>query len=133
MEKRSWNIEAINYVYRQSHTLFMNTPTTPSNPEAVSKSAIRFLRGITLLEGISLILLVCIAVPIKYLGEDESYVKLLGPIHGFLFILFCYSAWTVGSKLNWNWRHMMGKLLLASFIPFGTFYLDHKVLRHLGK
>ena len=111
----------------------MNTPPAPSNTQAVSKSEILFLRGITLLEGISLIILVCIAVPIKYLGNDESYVKILGPIHGFLFIVFCYSAWSVGSKLNWNWRKMVWKLLLASFIPFGTFYLDHKVLRHLGK
>ena len=104
-----------------------------ANQKAASKSEIRFLRGITFLEGISLILLVCIAVPIKYLGNDESCVKILGPIHVFLFILFCYSAWTVGSKLNWNWRNMIWKLLLASFIPFGTFYLDYKVLRHLGK
>jgi len=104
-----------------------------SDSKTASSNEIRFLRGITLLEGISLILLVCIAVPIKYLGHDESYVKILGPIHGFLFIVFCYSAWSVGSKLKWNWRNMIWKLLLASFIPFGTFYLDHKVLRHLGK
>ena len=110
----------------------MNTPT-PQKPEVISISEIRFLRGITLLEGLSLILLVCVAVPIKYLGDDESYVKILGPIHGFLFIVFCYSAWSVGSKVKWNWRSMIWKLLLASFIPFGTFYLDHKVLRHLGK
>ena len=104
-----------------------------SDTTTVSKNEIRFLRWITLLEGVSLILLVCIAVPIKYLGDDPSLVKILGPIHGALFIAFCYSAWTIGNKLNWNWRNMMPKLLLASFIPFGTFYLDHKVLRPLGK
>lgn len=104
-----------------------------SDTKAVSTGEIRFLRWITLLEGLSLIILVCIAVPIKYFGNDPSLVKILGPIHGFLFIVFCYTAWSVGSKLNWNWSNMIWKLLLASFIPFGTFYLDHKVLRHLGK
>ena len=103
------------------------------DPKAVSGGEIRFLRWITLLEGLSLIILVGIAVPIKYLGDDPSLVKTVGPIHGFLFILFCYSAWSVGNKLKWNWSKMVWKLLLASFIPFGTFYLDHKVLRHLGR
>ena len=104
-----------------------------TDSKAPSNNEIRFLRWITFMEGLSLIILVCIAVPVKYLGDNPSLVKTVGPIHGFLFILFCYSAWLIGSKLKWNWSGMIWKLLLASFIPFGTFYLDHKVWRHLGK
>lgn len=96
-----------------------------------SKTSIRFLRWMTFLEGISLIVLVCVAVPLKYLYDDPSWVKLIGPIHGALFMIFIYMAWHVGTQLKWNWSVMIWKILLASFIPFGTFYLDYKVLRHL--
>lgn len=81
------------------------------------------------MEGLSLILLVCIAVPIKYLQGDPQWVKLLGPIHGALFVGFCYMAYQVGKTHNWRWIKMAPIILLASFIPFGTFYFDHTVLR----
>lgn len=90
-----------------------------------------FFRLITFLEGISLILLVCIAVPVKYLMHDPSWVKCIGPIHGALFVVFIFMAWQVGTALEWKWSEMVWKILLASFVPFGTFYLDYKVLRHL--
>lgn len=96
-----------------------------------SRSRIRFFRLITFLEGISLIVLVLIAVPIKYVGKDPSWVQLIGPIHGALFLVFIYMAWDIGNRMKWNWSEMIWKILIASFIPFGTFYLDHKVLRHL--
>jgi integral membrane protein len=86
-------------------------------------------RVATLLEGVSLIVLMFIAVPIKYLGGDESWVKLIGPIHGLFFVGFCYMAYAFGKKHGWNWRKMAPLLLFASFIPFGTFYFDHKVLK----
>lgn len=92
---------------------------------------IGFLRLMTFLEGFSLIVLVCVAVPIKYLMDDPSWVKLIGPIHGALFVVFIYMAWQVGTDLKWKWSEMIWKILLASFVPFGTFYLDYKVLRHL--
>ena len=49
---------------------------------------IKLFRLITLLEGISYLLLLFIAVPVKYLMGDESYVKLLGMPHGVLFIAY---------------------------------------------
>jgi integral membrane protein len=92
---------------------------------------IGLFRTITFLEGISLILLVCIAVPIKYLAHNPKWVEILGPIHGMLFVGFCYMAYVAGKQYNWNWRKMAPKILLASFIPFGTFYFDHVVLKPL--
>ena len=92
---------------------------------------IGFFRLITLLEGLSLIVLVCIAVPVKYLKDNPSLVEILGPIHGALFIGFCYMAWMVGQDQKWIWFRMAPKILLASFVPFGTFYFDHVVLKPL--
>jgi integral membrane protein len=73
------------------------------------------------------------SVPVKYLGDDPSLVKTVGPIHGFLFILFCYSAWLIGSKLKWNWSGMIWKLLLASFIPFGYVLSRSQSLASFGE
>lgn len=92
---------------------------------------IGLLRVLTFLEGISLIVLVFIAVPIKYLGDDPSYVKMIGPIHGALFLGFLYLAWDVGQRVGWTWSSVGWKILLASFIPFGTFYFDYTILRHV--
>ena len=87
-----------------------------------------FFRLITLLEGLSYILLLFIAVPIKYWGGDESYVKILGMPHGILFMLYLVLAFLLKDDYQWNRRDML-IVCLASIIPFGTFYVDNKYLR----
>ncbi|MES2269155.1 MAG: DUF3817 domain-containing protein [Bacteroidota bacterium] len=87
------------------------------------------LRIIAFLEGISLLLLIFIAVPIKYLAHDPSMVKAMGPVHGALFLLFIVNTISVGVEQKWNWN-TTGKVLLACIIPFGTFYIDRKILRN---
>ena len=85
-------------------------------------------RIIALLEGVSYVLLLFIAVPIKYFGNDPQYVKLLGMPHGVLFLAYIVLALLVGSKLKWNNR-ITATVLVASIIPFGTFYVDKKFLQ----
>lgn len=85
-------------------------------------------RIIALLEGISYILLLFIAVPIKYLGDDPQYVKLLGMPHGLLFIAYIILAVILGSKLQWNNKTLI-KVLIASILPFATFAVDRKLLK----
>lgn len=80
------------------------------------------------LEGVSYLLLLFIAVPIKYFGNDPQYVKLLGMPHGLLFIAYIILAILISSKLKWNTKTLM-LVLLASIIPFGTFYIDKKFLK----
>lgn len=92
-------------------------------------SRINIFRIIALLEGISYILLLGIAVPIKYILKDPTYVKMLGMPHGLLFVAYIILAFVVSTKLNWNSKTMF-IVLLASIIPFGTFYVDLKYLKH---
>lgn len=89
------------------------------------------LRLYAFLEGLSLLLLVFIAVPLKYLYHNPSLVEILGSIHGGLFVLFVLKALHVGIQYKWKFFSTTWKVLLSSFIPFGTFYIDHKILRHL--
>ncbi len=85
-------------------------------------------RIIAFLEGASYILLLFIAVPIKYFMDDPQYVKLLGMPHGLLFILYITLAFLLKSDFKWNTKQF-GFVLLASIIPFGTFYIDRKYLK----
>ncbi len=81
-----------------------------------------------LLEGISYLLLLFIAVPIKYLYEDPQYVKMLGMPHGVLFMAYVVLAILISAKMKWSTRTLW-IVLIASVIPFGTFYIDKKYLK----
>ena len=87
-----------------------------------------FFRLITLFEGLSYILLLFIAVPVKYWDGDESYVKILGMPHGVLFMLYLVLVLLLKDDFQWNRRDIL-IVFLASVIPFGTFYVDKKYLR----
>ncbi|MBE9489596.1 MAG: DUF3817 domain-containing protein [Bacteroidetes bacterium] len=85
-------------------------------------------RIIAFLEGLSYILLLGIATPIKYFLNDPQYVKLLGMPHGLLFISYIALAFILKNEFNWDNKNF-GFVLLASIIPFGTFYIDKKYLK----
>jgi integral membrane protein len=89
---------------------------------------IKTFRVVAFLEGVSYILLLFIATPIKYIGHDPSYVKMLGMPHGLLFIAYIILAMVIRSEQNWDAKKTR-IVLLASIIPFGTFYVDKKYLR----
>ena len=88
----------------------------------------KLFRITALLEGISYILLLFIAVPIKYLLDDPTYVKLLGMPHGILFIGYIILAVVGKNKFNWSYLEFF-IISAASLVPFGTFYVDKKYLR----
>ncbi|MDB3870662.1 DUF3817 domain-containing protein [bacterium] len=85
-------------------------------------------RLVALLEGVSYILLLFIAVPIKYWSGDEKWVKLLGMPHGILFVSYLIFAFLIKKNENWGMNDL-GIVLLASILPFGTFYIDSKYLK----
>lgn len=89
------------------------------------------LRLIAFLEGISLLILIFIAVPLKYLFHNPALVKTMGSIHGALFLLFVLNALRVGVEEEWRFKDTIWKVLLACVIPFGTFYIDFKILRKI--
>ncbi|GAB4164234.1 MAG: DUF3817 domain-containing protein [Winogradskyella sp.] len=85
-------------------------------------------RIIALLEGVSYILLLFIATPLKYFAKDPQYVKLLGMPHGLLFIAYVVMAILMSKDMKWN-NQTLWIVLIASIIPFGTFYIDKKYLK----
>ena len=80
------------------------------------------------LEGTSYLLLLFIATPIKYIQGNEAYVKMLGMPHGLLFVAYIVVAYLIKDDMKWQGKDFR-IVLLASILPFGTFYVDKKYLR----
>jgi len=85
-------------------------------------------RIISFLEGVSYLLLLFIATPIKYLQGNEAYVKMLGMPHGILFMIYIVLAIVLRKEMKWDSKSFT-IILLCAIIPFGTFYVDKKYLR----
>lgn|GEM_PF-72950 len=94
--------------------------------QAMFKSPLSTLRFIGNIEGISYLLLLGLAMPLKYMAGMPMAVKIMGSIHGALFVAFMYALFRVWIAEKWN----LGKVTMAfllSLVPFGTFYLDRKI------
>ena len=85
-------------------------------------------RIIALLEGVSYILLMTVGLYFKYQLGDPTYVRLLGMPHGILFVTYIIFAFLVKENENWGIKNL-GIVLLASILPFCTFYVDWKYLK----
>ncbi|WKZ66488.1 MAG: DUF3817 domain-containing protein [Flavobacteriales bacterium] len=89
---------------------------------------IRRFRTVALAEGISFLLLLFIAMPLKYIAGMPLAVKYVGWAHGVLFVGYWVAAVPLFTKLKWDAERVVG-LGLASVLPFGTFVLERKWLR----
>jgi integral membrane protein len=86
------------------------------------------LRITGFLEGLSFLLLLGIAMPLKYLLGLPQAVRIVGMVHGLLFILFISLSIQAKFVHRWPVKKML-MLWIASVVPFGTFYADYKLLR----
>ena len=76
-----------------------------------------------LAEGVSFLTLLFVAMPMKYLMGMPEVVRVVGSIHGVLFILYVGLLATLHIKQRWSSMFSL-YALIASVIPFGTFMLD---------
>jgi len=88
---------------------------------------IKLFRGISLLEGLSLLALLFVAMPLKYVWGNPEYVRIVGMAHGLLFVAYILFAIMTKFELNWKPKTLL-IVFVASVIPFGTFYVDKKYL-----
>lgn len=86
------------------------------------------LRILAFVEGVSFLILLFVTMPLKYgFGMPEPN-KIFGMVHGLLFVLYVLAV--IQAKIEWNWSlKKTGLALLASIIPFGTFWADVKLFR----
>ena len=92
-------------------------------------SKIQWLRYSALTEGVSWLVLLFIAMPLKYVWGDPSYVKVVGMAHGVLFILLIALLLQTFMEERIDKKEAI-TIFIASFLPFGTFFTD-KSLRQV--
>jgi integral membrane protein len=85
-------------------------------------------RTVAIAEGVSFLVLLFIAMPLKYFADMPLAVKYTGWAHGVLFIAYWITAVPLFTKLKWDIERIVG-LGLASILPFGTFVMERKWLR----
>ncbi len=87
---------------------------------------LRFLRIMGTLDGLSLITLLFISMPLKYLADLPLFVTVNGSLHGGIFVLYVIAIILVQLRIQWNVSWSLLSVLVA-FIPFGNFVLDRKL------
>ncbi|MFO7702828.1 DUF3817 domain-containing protein [Psychroflexus maritimus] len=90
-------------------------------------TSIRIFKIVSFLEAISFLLLLFIAMPLKYIWDMPEYVRVVGMAHGILFVMYLFGAYWMYEKLNWTFK-VLGIVMLCSVLPFGPFYADKKYL-----
>ena len=86
------------------------------------------LRAIGMLEGISFLVLLGIAMPLKYLAGQPEAVSVVGRVHGALFVLYALALVHVKFARRWPIDRAM-TALIAAVLPFGPFVLDRSLRR----
>lgn len=79
------------------------------------------------MEAISFLLLLGIAMPLKYIWDMPVFVQVVGMAHGILFMMYIAGAWIMKEKLNWSWMVFL-IAVACSVLPFGPFYIERKYL-----
>jgi len=90
------------------------------------------LRAVGLAEGVSFLVLLGIAMPLKYLLGMPLAVRVVGLVHGLLFVAFVYLVFEAMGSLRWSLKRV-AVALLASLLPFGTLVLDRTLRREAAE
>jgi integral membrane protein len=81
------------------------------------------------LEAMSFLGLLFIAMPLKYIWGEPLAVRIVGSVHGGLFVVYILAAFVLAEKLNWSLKTLFYSCL-AAVLPLGTIVFDRKYLRH---
>jgi integral membrane protein len=92
------------------------------------KTSLGRLRVIGWWEGVSFLVLLGIAMPLKYLADWPHAVRVVGMAHGVLFVMYILAAIQAALDRNWTWRRT-ALVMVASVLPAGPFVVDAKILR----
>ena len=88
---------------------------------------LKTFRVISLLEALSFVILLLVAMPIKYILGNPELVRIVGMAHGILFVLYLIGALLSKNTLNWS-NQILVVVILCSIIPLGPLYVDRKYL-----
>lgn len=90
------------------------------------KNSVKKFRQTGKIEGYSFLILLFIAMPLKYYFGYPLAVKIAGMTHGILFIIFCMLLIKAWEDAEWSFKESL-IFFIASLVPFGTFFTDKKI------
>lgn len=90
------------------------------------KNPVPLLRRLAFIEGISFLLLLFVAMPLKYLANLPQAVKVAGWAHGVLFVLLCLALVQTMNATRWSLGRCAA-VFIAALLPFGPFILDSRM------
>lgn len=95
-------------------------------------TALHQFRVAALLEGWSYLILLFVAMPLKYAAGLPLAVRIVGSVHGFLFLAFIVALYRVILERHWPLRRAL-RGFLYSLIPFGAFVFDRSLVREIRR
>ena len=90
------------------------------------KNPVPFLRRTAIIEGVSFLVLLGIAMPLKYFADMPVAVKIAGWAHGILFVIFCVALLRTMLIARWPLKRC-AVVFVAGLLPFGPFLLDRQM------
>ncbi|MDL5154718.1 DUF3817 domain-containing protein [Actinomycetospora termitidis] len=102
----------------------MTASTDTLTPKVVA--AMRRYRVAAYVVGVGLLVLVLVAMPLKYFADQPLLVAIVGPVHGFLYMAYLALTADLGVKARWPVAKLLG-VALAGTIPFVSFVAERKV------
>jgi integral membrane protein len=94
-------------------------------------SELRQFRWVAMAEGLSFLVLVLVAMPLKYLAGLPLAVRIVGMVHGLLFVLFLYALLRASLARSWPVGRSL-KAFISSLVPGGTFWFDATLREELS-
>jgi len=95
----------------------------------VNSALVRY-RVMAYVVGVCLLLLVLVAMPLKYLAGEPAPVATIGPVHGFVYMVYLLTALDLAVKSRWSVLRTLG-VLIAGTIPFLSFVVERRVTRRV--
>lgn len=93
-------------------------------------SLLTAFRSLALTVGVMLLLLV-VAMVVKYGFDEPGLVEVVSPLHGFVYFVYLVVALVLGRRVRWRPLRVLG-VLLAGTVPFLSFVVERRVTRELG-
>lgn len=88
------------------------------------KKALAFYRVMAYVVGVLLVVLVLVAMPLKYFGDDGRLVVWTGIPHGWLYMVLLISAYNLGRRVGWSLKWFV-LIMAAGTVPFLSFVAEH--------
>ena len=96
------------------------------------QGALTRYRIIAWIVGVCLLTLVVVGMPLKYLGDNDIVVAVVGPLHGFLFMVYLVATFDLARRVHWGFLRMV-LVMACGTIPFLSFWAERKVSREWAR